>query len=121
MDKKTSFQITALLAASSLIAILLNLSTVYSLASVGFILWGLSPYGGMAILIKLSRSNKAVISTLTLSVLIGLLGLILIIDAQWIHADAQSGLVFAVVPLWQWAILILALPLILWLNKSAQN
>jgi len=107
-------------AVAIIVTIVIGLDTMskpYTLSAFGFILWAVSPYGLLMILIKEAKSKAARIGILVLCAIVCLLGLILIIDAMYIHLDAQSGLVYIFAPLWQWVgLLIFAVPVLL-LNK----
>ena len=38
-----------------------------------------------------------------LAIAVSVFGMAMIVDALYVHPDAQGGLVFIVAPLWQWA------------------
>ena len=78
----------------------------------GFILWAVSPYLYLAVLTKAARQKGASIAVLLVSVLAAVFGIGALVDAMFIHLDAQSGLVIVFAPLWQWVfLLVVTLPL----------
>ncbi len=79
-----------------------------SAPAAGFMFWTLSPYIGLMLLLKAARQQTAVIKISILAALIAGFGLWVYIDAMFIHLDAQSALVFAIVPLWQWALILIS-------------
>ena len=68
----------------------------------------------MAKLVSKYVSNIAV---LVLSLLIGGFDVWALVDAMFIHIDAQGGLIYIVAPLWQWVLLLLATLPVYFLNK----
>ena len=115
--KNAAYLVTALAAATTLAIGLHTMSNPYSQSALGLIVWAVSPYGLLALLVTATKSRSAKFGALVLSVLASILGLALIIDAMYIHLDAQGGLVYIFAPLWQWVgLLVLALP-VLFLNR----
>ena len=91
-----------------------SMSRPYSISALGFIVWAVSPYSLLALLIKATKSKAAIFGVLALCILTSLFGLGLIIDAMYIHLDAQGGLIFIFAPLWQWVgLFILAIPVLI--------
>ena len=113
-----------LTASAVITTIAIGLYTVddrYTLVAVAIITWSVSPYALLALLIKLSISKLAQIASLAISIMAIVFGLALIIDAMFIHLDAQGGLIYLVAPLWQWVgLLILTLPVV-FLNKEGNS
>ena len=113
-----------LTASAVITTIAIGLYTVddpYKLMAVAIITWSVSPYALLALLIKLSISKLAQIASLAISIMAIVFGLALIIDAMFIHLDAQGGLIYLVAPLWQWVgLLILTLPVV-FLNKEGNS
>ena len=90
----------------------------FSLGAVGLLVWAVSPYLYGMLVTKLVSKRKAIVTlTLVLSVIV-IGGVSLLIDAMYIHTDPQSALVFVVIPLYQWALLLLATLPIYLLNKQ---
>lgn len=85
-----------------------SMSQPITFTGFGFIVWAVSPYAYLALMAKLVSTSTAELIVLLLSFLVGSLGVWLIIDAFFIHLDAQSGLVYIFAPIWQWAFLALA-------------
>jgi len=86
-------------------------------AAVGFIVWAVSPYIYLAVMANLVSTNTAKSGVLSLSLLAGLFGIWFIVDAMFIHPDAQGGLIFIFVPFIQWAVIVLASIPIYFLGK----
>ncbi|MEA3546726.1 MAG: hypothetical protein U9R66_03610 [Thermodesulfobacteriota bacterium] len=88
-----------------------------SAGALGFIGWAVSPYFYLAGMAKFVAQRAAVIVVAVLAFLVGGFGVWAFIDAMFIHPDAQGGLVFVVVPMWEWALLLLATLPVYLLNK----
>ena len=114
--KKVSFLICGF---AVIVTIFIGIDSMepYSLTTIGFIAWALSPYGLLSILIKFSKSQITIPGTLILSIIASAFGLGLIIDALYIHLDAQGGLVYLIVPFWQWVTLLFCLIPFFLLNR----
>lgn len=68
-----------------------------------FTLWAISPYGGFMALTLRRRRSQAVSWILAGGALVAVLfGVGALVDGFIVHLDAQSGLLFIFVPLWQW-------------------
>jgi hypothetical protein len=90
----------------------------FSLETLGFLLLIITPYFFAMLLTKWSKNHIASMVTAGTSSILALGGVFLIIDAMYIHPDAQSGLVFPVVAVYQWAILlVISIPLYI-INKK---
>jgi hypothetical protein len=72
-------------------------------------LWETSPFALVAFLLRYSFKNKITIIIFSLGIfIILLLSAFILIDTNFIHLDAQGGLVFLFLPFYQWiAILVL--------------
>ena len=77
----------------------------------GYTLWAISPYLILAIILQSFRKNPYSLNVAFYGALLILLSsFALLIDAFFIHIDAQNALLFLFLPICQWlAILILAL------------
>lgn len=115
--KKLSFVISGL---AVLVTIVIGIDSMehYSLTAMGFIAWAISPYGLLSILISISKSHKAKIGTLIIAIITSIFGAGIIIDALYIHLDAQGGLVYIFIPFWQWVMLVLCIVPVLLLNRA---
>ena len=90
----------------------------FALGAIGFLVWAISPYLFAAFMTKQSTQYTATLIITGVSSLLAIGGIFLLIDAMYIHLDAQSALVFVVIPMYQWIILLItALPLYL-INKK---
>jgi len=91
----------------------------FSLETLGYLLLIITPYLFAMLLTKWSKNHLASMVITGISSILALGGVFLIIDAMYIHPDAQGGLVFPVVAVYQWAILIvISIPLYI-INKKA--
>jgi len=69
----------------------------------GFGLWGILPYIGFTALIRKTSDDRPISLTILIGTTVICFGsLALIIDSMFLHVDAQGGLVFVVVPVYQW-------------------
>lgn len=92
----------------------------FTLGAVGLLVWAVSPYLYGMLVTKLVSKRKAIVTvTLVVSVIVS--GVFLLIDAMYIHTDPQSALAFVVIPLYQWALLLLATLPIYLLNKNKKG
>jgi len=82
-----------------------------SATALGIIGWTVTPYLYLALILKLATKKMLIITVSILAVSLGVFGLWAFIKAMFFDNDAQSSLVFIVIPLWQWLILlIISLP-----------
>lgn len=71
---------------------------------IGFGLWNLIPYAGLAVCgLLANRTKRQGLTAFIGSMLVVLLGVLLLVDGFFVHPDAQSGLVFIVLPFCQLA------------------
>ena len=106
--------------ATAIVTIVIGLKTVsspISTTALGFIGWAVSPYFYLAVMMKLLSKKASISAVLIISVLVGGFGIWMLVDAMFIHIDAQGGLVFIVAPLWQWGALLAATLPVYFLNK----
>ncbi|MCW9046510.1 MAG: hypothetical protein OQK46_00415 [Gammaproteobacteria bacterium] len=104
-------------AISTLLFCVYLMGNSYTAAKIAFIVWAITPYLFLAFLINLAANKVTTITTLAITIITCLLGLVTFISSILSHLDAQSGLVFIDTPLWQWTgLLVVTLPLVL-LNK----
>lgn len=116
--KKTSKMITLVSAIITLSIGVYATDDISSAAAIAYLVWSVSPYGFLAALINLVSNKTSEIAALIITLLTCSFGIALIVDAMFIHSNTQGGMVFAVVPMWQWAgLLVVSLPLII-LNKA---
>lgn len=93
----------------------------FSLGAVGLFVWAISPYLYGMLVTKLVSKRKAFVTVALLMSVIVIGGIVLLIDAMYIHTDPQSALAFVVIPLYQWALLLLATLPIYLLNKNKKG
>ncbi len=83
-----------------------------SATALGIIGWTVTPYIYLILMLKLVTKKTPIIAVSVLAISLGVFGLWAFIKAMFFDNDAQSSLVFIVIPLWQWLILlIISLPI----------
>ncbi|WP_153015104.1 hypothetical protein [Sulfurovum riftiae] len=97
---------------------LLNLEK-FTLGAIGYLFLVFTPYLFAIYLTTWSTSKASILISLGVSFILALGGVFLIVDAMYIHPDAQGALVFPVVAVYQWAILLIILLPLYFLNKKA--
>ena len=116
--KKTSKIITLFLIIFTFSIAVYALDDLWSASAIAYLIWSISPYVFLMALVNLVSNKTSEIAGLTITLFTCGFGIVFIIDAMFINLDAQSSLNFSVVPMWQWAgLLIVSLPLII-LNKA---
>ena len=106
-------------ALATAILVFIAMDQPFTLATLGFIAWAVSPYVFFGILTKLLTQNRAIKIAFVVSILVAAFGIWAIVDAMFIHLDAQGGLIFIFAPLYQWvAVLIAAIPVYLLNDKN---
>ncbi len=99
---------------------LASISQPISAPAAGFLGWAVSPYLGLMLLTRTARQKVSIITIAILTAAIAGFGIWIYVDSMFIHNDAQSALVFAVVPLWQWALILIVI-LLLFFNNLRNN
>ena len=105
------------------VVIFLNLSivnSVFSLVAVYFCLWGILPWLYVMFLTSVNRNIKFLKVIAALTLIVGGVGIAGMVDVLYFHPDAQGGLVFVFLPLYQIAFLLVATPLIYFLTRSKE-
>ena len=83
-----------------------------SLWAVRFLAWAISPFLLFILIARKVSRRRALIINLIASLIVGVMGVWLIVDAMYINLDAQAGLVFIFVPAWQLiAVLLISVPI----------
>ena len=115
--KRISYSINLLAILVTITVGILNMDT-FALGAIGLLIWAISPYLFAIFMTKHSTQYAATLVVTGVSFILAIGGIFLLIDAMYIHLDAQSALVFVVIPMYQWIILLItALPLYL-INKK---
>ena len=115
--KRISYGINLFASLVTIAVGILNMDT-FALGAIGFLVWAISPYLFAAFMTQRSTKYAAVLMVTGVSFILAIGGIFLLIDAMYIHLDAQSALVFVVIPMYQWIILLItALPLY-FINKK---
>jgi len=91
---------------------------IFALGAIGLLVWAISPYLFAAFLTKQSTHHAAITVITGISLILAIGGIFLLIDAMYIHLDAQSALVFVVIPMYQWIILLITALSLYFINKS---
>ncbi len=116
--KLFSYSINLLALVATLSIGLLNLEKL-ALGAAWYLFLVITPYLFAMFLTKWSRSGVSTLISLGVSFILALGGVFLIVDAMYIHPDAQGALVFPVVAVYQWAILLITLLPLYLLNKRS--
>jgi len=73
------------------------------LAMALFTVWAVSPYAGFLMLTTWTRRSLTASWIVAIAALAAVLfGVGALVDGFFIHTDAQNGLLFIFIPLWQW-------------------
>ena len=96
---------------------ILNMDT-FALGAIDFLIWAISPYLFAVFMTKQSIQYAATLVVMGVSSILAIGGIFLLIDAMYIHLDAQSALVFVVIPMYQWIILLIAALPVYFINKK---
>ena len=115
--KRISYSINIIASLVTIGVGIFNMDT-FALGAIGLLIWAISPYLFAVFMTKQSTQYTATLVVTGVSSILAIGGVFLLIDAMYIHQDAQSALVFIVIPMYQWIILLItALPLYL-INKK---
>ncbi len=90
----------------------------FALGAIGLLVWAISPYLFASLMTKRSTQHVTILMTTGVSVILAIGGIFLLIDAMYIHQDAQSALVFVVIPMYQWIILLITAISIYLIDKN---
>lgn len=111
-----------ILASIAVIVIGIQSMDTFSLGAIGFLLWAISPYLFTLFMINRSIHHKVIMILFGVSLIIAIGGIYLLIDAMYLHPDAQGALAFVVIPMYQWGLLLISvLPLYLIHKKITNN
>ncbi len=115
--KSISYSINLLAILVTITVGILNMDT-FSFGAIGFLVWAISPYLFVAFLTKRSTHHTVTLVLTGVSFILATGGVFLLIDAMYIHLDAQSALVFVVIPMYQWIILLITALPFYFINKK---
>ena len=118
--KTISYFIGILCSILTIVVGILNMD-IFTLGVIGFLVWDVSPYLYGMILTKLVTKRKAIVTSVLLIFVVATGGIFLLVDAMYIHLDAQSALAFVVIPVYQWGLLLLATIPIYLINKKGKE
>ena len=94
---------------------------IFSLEVAGILFLASSPYLYGSLLTKFVSKRKAIVLTTFVVSVLAIGGSYLLLDAMYIHPDAQSALAFVVIPVYQWGLLLLATIPIYLINKKGKE
>ncbi len=83
-----------------------HMESQLSISAAGFIGVAVSPYIGLTLCLKRARRKSSIATGTIVGAIVAGFGIWTFIDAMLVNPEAQSGLVFIVVPLWQWALIL---------------
>ena len=92
-----------------------------SATTFGFIGWSVIPYIYLSLMNRKVSEKRAVTLVLIIALLTAAFGVWVFIDAAYIHGNAQSGLVWPVIPLWQLVFLVILTVPVYYLNKRKKE
>ncbi|WP_049631003.1 hypothetical protein [Cellvibrio sp. pealriver] len=111
--KKLTFIVLLVIAISVSILNLKSMNSVFSFYALKTALWGLCPWLYLAFICFFLSNPRTLVSIFCVAVIFGGLGVGIMIDTLFIHPDAQGGLVFLFIPLWQLVLFVFITPLLL--------
>ena len=115
--KRISYSINLLAILVTITVGILNMDT-FALGAIGLLIWAISPYLFAIFMTKHSTQYAATLVVTGVSFILAIGGIFLLIDAMYIHLDAQSALVFVVIPMYQWIILLITALLVYFSHKK---
>jgi hypothetical protein len=116
--KQLTYIITLLAATSTIIIGIKTMNNQVSAEALGLIFLTVSPYAYLVVMTRHVSKKASIIAVLTLSILVGGFGVWAFVDSMFIQTDAQAGMAFIVVPVYQWGFLLLATLPVYFLNKK---
>ena len=105
----------------SLTVSIFNLKTIndaFSLFALGNVLWGIVPWVYVAVVSFFIKSTTKLVSILSVALTVGCLGIGIVVDTLFFHPDAQGGLAFIFIPLWQLMLFAFITPLLFLIGKK---
>jgi hypothetical protein len=103
-----------------LFLILSMVNKPFSLEAVYFSLWGISPWLYVLFLAFVNGNVKFLKAITVLELVAGGVGIASMVDISYFHPDAQGGLVFIFIPLYQILFLVIATPFVLLFTKNRE-
>ncbi len=104
--KRISYGINLFASLVTIAVGILNMDT-FALGAIGFLIWAISPYLFAVFMTKRIIQHAAILIVTGVSFILAIGGIFLLIDAMYIHLNAQSTLVLVVIPMYQWIILLI--------------
>ena len=107
-----------------LATVVIGLKTIkdpVSIVGLGLIGLAITPYIYLAMMLTLVSQSASSIAVTVLAFLVGGFGLMLFVEALFIHPDAYGETIFMVTPVWQWAFLLLVTLPVYLLNWRKDN
>ena len=88
----------------------------------GMMLWAVSPYLAMFIVLRVITKKEILIKTFSVCTFaISLFAAFILFDTMFIHIDAQGGLIFLFLPIYQWLAFIVFLFICSLVNKFSKK
>lgn len=116
--KKLTLFVLLIIAISVSIFNLKIVSNVFSPYALKSTLWGLCPWLYLAFICFFINNTKKLIAILSVAIIFGVLDIGIIVDTIFFHPDAQGGLVFLFIPLWQLVLFAFITPFIFILGNK---
>ena len=94
--------------------------SVFSASALGFIGWSVIPYIYLIVINQKVSEKRSVTAVLVIALLTAAFGIWAFIDASYVHGDAQSGLAWPVIPMWQLGFLVIVSIPVYYLNRKKE-
>ncbi len=89
---------------------------------IGMMLWAISPYLAMFIVLLVFSRKKILIKTFSVCMfVISLFAGFILFDTMFVHIDAQGGLIFLFLPIYQWLAFFVLLFICAVVNKFSKK
>jgi hypothetical protein len=118
--RKLCYLLSGLIIVIVLFLILSMVNKPFSLEALYFSLWGISPWIYVIFLAFFNGNIKFLKAITGLELVAGGVGIAGMVDVSYFHPDAQGGLVFIFLPLYQILFLVIATPFILFFTKNRE-
>lgn len=94
---------------AGIVTVVIGLKTVdppLSMGALGIIGFAITPYIYLIVMAKFVSRYASLVAITILAVIIGILGVWALVDSMYVEPDAQGGLAFIVIPVYQWGLLL---------------
>lgn len=117
--KSIVFIVLIVISLTVLIFILTAVDNVFSLYTLGITVWAVAPWLYIATVSFFIKNTAKLISILSVASIVGVLSVGIMVDVLFFHLDAQGGLVFIFIPLWQLIFFVFVTPVLLFIGKKS--